>query len=525
MSLPIGPGNSREQRRPWAAQEDAQLVALVKQHGKPPARMTASGGEAVDQWGRPDSWVQISAAMPARTGKQCRDRWLEHLCPNVQKAPWKESEIRILCEAQSRLGNVWGEIAKLLPGKSQNNVKNYWHLNERKKRKAETTLADLQKKTKIRQQPADLQASDGMAEANPAAGAIIAIEDTALYKACPVHRNGRPYAHGNRCNGCGITRHNSTEPSNGRNGQRGNPWKPGRQPSGCVKNYKRRPNANPSKLVSSAMPPPASRKRKRPSEIDLRPTETGDATLPPPAKAAEEKRLKEAAASSQDLVPPSPAPPSPATWAAGGQPCSWPDPGSDGTGQNYPIDPSGAAHVSDAPLLMPAPPPTRSASFTDVLSPTDRRSPPRPVLDQTSPPQMDAPQLDMPPLPSLIRRPEQAASPEVPLLSMPPPANSGGPGQEVLVGQLVQTAMAMERPLSLPCLFPSNVDGRDPTIKSPTADYDESKLSPAHLDAGDIHLVKLEPVEPVELWQANWLPPAAAWAAATGFPRKTRYSG
>jgi hypothetical protein len=139
------------------------------------------------------------------------------------------------------------------------------------------------------------------------------------------------------------------------------------------------------------------------------------------------------------------------------------------------------------------------------------------VLDQTGPPRTDAPQLDMPPLPSPIRRPEQAASPEVPLLSIPPPANGRGPGQEALVGQLVQTVM--ERPLSPPCLFPSVADGMDPATKSPTADYDESKLSPAHSDAGDIQPVEAEPVEPVGLWLANPSPPAAAWAAARCPPR------
>lgn len=53
-----------------------------------------------------------------RTGKQCRERWKNHLSPQIKKGDWTSEEDNIIMEMKSQLGNQWTRISKYLPGRS-----------------------------------------------------------------------------------------------------------------------------------------------------------------------------------------------------------------------------------------------------------------------------------------------------------------------------------------------------------------------------------------------------------------------
>jgi len=91
-------------RRPWDTREDEKLRALVTEHGT-------------------QQWALIASEMDGRNGKQCRERWHNQLDTNLSKDGWSEEEDRILLEGQNQHGNKWAEIAKMLPGRTDNSVK------------------------------------------------------------------------------------------------------------------------------------------------------------------------------------------------------------------------------------------------------------------------------------------------------------------------------------------------------------------------------------------------------------------
>ena len=74
-----------------------------------------------------------------RIGKQCRERWNHHLRPDIRKDAWTLEEEGLLVDAHAKLGNRWSDIAKLIPGRSENAVKNHWNATLRRREIPDTS--------------------------------------------------------------------------------------------------------------------------------------------------------------------------------------------------------------------------------------------------------------------------------------------------------------------------------------------------------------------------------------------------
>ena len=72
-------------------------------------------------------WKEIASELPGRIGENVRERYVNHLDPTLKKTKWTKKEDDILFENQRKVGNKWSEIRKLLPGRSDNAIKNRYH--------------------------------------------------------------------------------------------------------------------------------------------------------------------------------------------------------------------------------------------------------------------------------------------------------------------------------------------------------------------------------------------------------------
>ncbi len=94
----------------WTAEEDKKLRLIVSQLGA-------------------NNWSQIATLLPGRIAKQCRERWVNKLDPSLTRQSWTSEEDRLILDLHAQFGNKWAVIARQIPGRTDNQIKNRYNSN------------------------------------------------------------------------------------------------------------------------------------------------------------------------------------------------------------------------------------------------------------------------------------------------------------------------------------------------------------------------------------------------------------
>ncbi|KAG1335340.1 transcription factor RAX2 [Cocos nucifera] len=111
-------------RGPWSPEEDMVLKSYLERYG--------TGG----------NWIALpQKAGLKRCGKSCRLRWLNYLRPDIKHGGFTEEEDSVICTLYNKIGSRWSVIASQLPGRTDNDVKNYWNTKLKKKMMAAQAIS------------------------------------------------------------------------------------------------------------------------------------------------------------------------------------------------------------------------------------------------------------------------------------------------------------------------------------------------------------------------------------------------
>uniref|UniRef100_A0A7N0RJI5 Uncharacterized protein n=1 Tax=Kalanchoe fedtschenkoi TaxID=63787 RepID=A0A7N0RJI5_KALFE len=114
-------GNGKLRKGLWSPEEDDKLINYMLRNGQ-------------------GCWSDVArSAGLQRCGKSCRLRWINYLRPDLKRGAFSPQEEELIVQLHSLLGNRWSQIAARLPGRTDNEIKNFWNSTIKKRLKNATS--------------------------------------------------------------------------------------------------------------------------------------------------------------------------------------------------------------------------------------------------------------------------------------------------------------------------------------------------------------------------------------------------